>query len=63
MANKMVFTKSSQALSLSETNRVAVLAGLNRGIDPFCAHVVKELPIRLLTPQSSLTEQADIFPQ
>ena len=59
IADKMLFVKATQSLSLSESHRMSLLAGLNRNAYPFDLAALKDLSVRLLAPPNPDTE--DIY--
>ena len=60
MADNMVYVRAMQALALSDTQRMAILAGMSQSPNPYCPKALKEMSTRLL---STPTKASDVLIQ
>ena len=60
IADNMAYVRAMQALILSDTRRMAILAGMSQAQNPYCPKALKEMATRLLPTQ---IETSDILTQ
>ena len=56
----MLFAKAMQALSLSESQRMSILSGLNQNLDPCSSASLKDLSEKLLSAPMNYNSMGDV---